>query len=446
VLELLALPFLACLILTGIHAYLGLHVLARGVIFVDLALAQVAALGLTLALLAGHPLQSDAAWWYALTFAVGGALLFAVTRVRRAPIPQEAIIGIVYAVSAALGVLVVDRAPQGAEHIKQLLVGAILTVTAGDVAALAGLYAVVGLVHWLARRPLLAISLAPESVGARVVVWDALFYVSFAVVVTSSVRLAGVLLVFSFLVVPAAVAALMARGITSRLAIGWAVGVVVSAAGLFASYRWDLPTGATIVAAFGSALALTAIARGAGAAVAAVRRHGARALWPAAIVVAAVIALAGALLVVVPGMDHVWLDALEAVVPRVQEAFLTPSERSVRRSSIDAIARSEAMVEAAGAMHRAAQWGTRPLDDSQRERIAQFLAGRRELAAGDRMVLRTLRAHARQRQRWWLGVPMMVLGLTAAVGIALVRGAPRLSRGAPDVGGCGGPFRGPPRQ
>ena len=138
-LDLLALPFLACLIFTGIHAYLGLHLLARGVIFVDLALAQVAALGLTLALLAGHPIQSDAAWWYALVFAVGGALLFAFTRVRRGPLPQEAIIGIVYAISAALGVLVVDRAPQGAEHIKQLLVGSILTVNASEVTSLAAL-------------------------------------------------------------------------------------------------------------------------------------------------------------------------------------------------------------------------------------------------------------------------------------------------------------------
>jgi zinc/manganese transport system permease protein len=414
VLDLLALPLLACLILTGIHAYLGLHVLARGVIFVDLALAQVAALGLTLALLAGHPLQSDAAWWYALTFAVGAALLFAVTRVRRAPIPQEAIIGIVYAVSAALSVLVVDRAPQGAEHIKQLLVGSILTVTGGEVASLAALYAVVGLVHWLARRPLLAISLASDATGARVVAWDALFYASFAVVVTSSVRLAGVLLVFSFLVVPAAVAALMTRGVGSRLAIGWLVGAVVSVAGLFASYRWDLPTGATIVAAFGGALALTAAARGGRPAVAAVRRRGLRALRPAAIAVAGALALAGSLLVLLPGMDHVWLDAVEAAVPGVQEAFLTPSERSVRRSSLESIERSAAMLDAAGALQRDAQWGTRPLDEAERERLAQFLAGRRELAAGDRMVLRTLRAHARQRQRWWLGIPMIALGLGAA--------------------------------
>src|SRR2546428_7237798 len=135
--HLLPLPFLACLRLPGIHAYPGLHVLARGVIFVDLALAQVAALGITVALLAGHAPGSGAAYWYALAFAVGGGLLFAVTRVRRPPIPQEAIIGIVYAVSAALTVLVVDRAPQGAERIKQLLVGSILTVTAGDVAGLA---------------------------------------------------------------------------------------------------------------------------------------------------------------------------------------------------------------------------------------------------------------------------------------------------------------------
>ncbi|HEV8095570.1 MAG TPA: metal ABC transporter permease, partial [Burkholderiales bacterium] len=161
-LELLALPFLSCLVLTGMHVYLGLHVLARGVIFVDLALAQVAALGLTVAILAGHPVQSDAAYWYALAFALGGALLFALTRVREATVPQEAVIGIVYAVSAALAMLVVDRAPQGAEHIKQLLVGAILTVSAEDVATLAGLYAAIGALLWWTRRPMLEISLDPE--------------------------------------------------------------------------------------------------------------------------------------------------------------------------------------------------------------------------------------------------------------------------------------------
>jgi len=419
VIDLLAWPFVACLVLTGIHAYLGLHVLARGVIFVDLALAQVAALGLTVALLAGHPPASAAAYWYALAFAVAGGLVFAVTRVRRAPIPQEAIIGIVYAVSAALTVLVVDRAPQGAEHIKQLLVGSILTVSGADVAGLAGLYAGVGLVHWLARRPLLAISFASgDAGGARVVGWDALFYASFALVVTSSVRVAGVLLVFAFLVVPAAIATLLARGVATRLALGWAAGGVVSAAGLLASYRWDLPTGATVVAAFGAALAVTAAARGGGAVAAAVRTEGVAALAPGAIVLAALAALAGALLAVFPAMDHPWLDAVERVAPSLQEAFLTPSERRVRRDSVEAVAHGERQLRAARALQQDVEWGARTLDAADRERLRQFLAGRSEIAAGDRMVLGTLRGKARERQRYWLGLPLVTVGLGAAIALA----------------------------
>jgi zinc/manganese transport system permease protein len=424
--ELLALPFLACLVLTGIHAYLGLHVLARGVIFVDLALAQVAALGITVALLAGHAPGSAAAYWYALVFAVGGGLLFAVSRVRRAPIPQEAVIGIVYAVSAAVTVLVVDRAPQGAERIKQLLVGSILTVTAGDVATLAALYAAVGLVHALARRPLLAISFAPaETTGPRVIAWDALFYASFAVVVTSSVRLAGVLLVFSYLVVPAAIAALLVGGIGARLLVGWLVGAVVSAAGLAAAWRWDLPTGAAIVAAFGAALALTALARGARAVILAVRARGPAALRPAAIALAAAIGLAGALLVLFPAMDHLWLDALERVAPGLQDAFLTAREREVRRDTLDGLARGEASLRELRALQSDVQWGLRTLDPEHRERLRQFLAGRGELDAGDRLVLRTLRGKARERQRYWLGVPLLALGVAGALTLGR-RGTARL--------------------
>jgi len=419
VIDLLALPFLACLVLTGIHAYLGLHVLARGVIFVDLALAQVAALGITVALLAGHAPGSAAAYGYALAFAVGGGLLFAATPVRKGPLAQEAIIGIVYAVSAALTVLVVDRAPQGAERIKQLLVGSILTVTAGDVAGLAGLYAAVGLVHALARRPLLAISFAPaDAAGLRVVAWDTLFYASFALVVTSSVRLAGVLLVFSYLVVPAAIAALLVVGVGPRLAVGWLVGAVVSAAGLVAAYQWDLPTGAAVVAAFGAALAVTAAARGARAATAAVRAEGVAALRPAALALAVLIALAGALLVLFPMMDHPWLDGLEGIVPPVQEAFLTRTERGVRRDTTEALARSEAQLRELRTLESDVQWGARTLDPERRERLRQFLAGRSELVAGDRLVLRTLRARARERQRYWLGLPLLALGGLAAISVS----------------------------
>src|ERR1700694_2529798 len=181
--ELLFWPFLAGLVLTGMHAWFGLHVLARGVIFVDLALAQVAALGITVAILYGHPVQSEAAYWYALAFAGGGAVLFALARPYEASMQQEAVIGIVYAVSASLGVLALDRAPQGTEHIKQLLIGSILTVTPEEVGQVAMLYASIGAVHLVFRPPLMQVSFDPLLAGAlrrRVFVWDMLFYGSFA--------------------------------------------------------------------------------------------------------------------------------------------------------------------------------------------------------------------------------------------------------------------------
>src|SRR5262249_16607934 len=338
-LEFLWIPFLACLVLAGIHVYLGLHVLARGIIFVDLALAQVAALGITVALLAGHTIQSDAAYWYALAFTVGGALFFAVSRARRAPIPQEAVSGIVYAVSAAIAVLVVDRAPQGAEYIKQLLVGSILTVTLREVGALALLYGAVGALHWIFRRPLLEISFAPEAAeeSRRVGWWDFLFYASFGLVVTSSVRIAGVLLVFSYLIVPATVAALLTNSVSGRLVIGWALGFAVSVLGLIASAAWDLPTGAAVVTTFGFAAALVAAVLGVKSLVRAVRAQGRRALAGVALAPAALSAAAGLSLMLLPHMDHLWLNWLESAAPSVRLAFLDADERETYRDEFDSM-------------------------------------------------------------------------------------------------------------
>ena len=417
-LDILALPLLACLVLTGIHVYLGLHVLARGVIFVDLALAQVAALGITVAYLAGHPIQSPAAYWYALAFAVGGAALFAVSRTRRAAISQEAIIGIVYVVSAAAAVLVVDRAPQGSEHIKQLLVGGILTVTPGEVGAVAALYAAVGAGHWLLRRPLLEISLDPDTAQARgrhIAAWDLCFYVSFALVVTSSVRMAGVLLVFSYLIIPAALGSLLGRSIKGRLAVGWAAGALVSATGLAAAYRWDLPTGASVVTTFGVLAALTALALGATATWRAVRARGWRALRGIALAASAAVAMAGLLLLAFPAMDHPWLDLLEAGLPRLRTLFLTARERETDADSRAALARSDAELERLRALQQDVQWGKREMPPETQERLRQFLAGRGEIAAGDRMVLATLRARARDRQRLWLGLPLFLGGAVLTV-------------------------------
>ena len=256
-LSLLWVPFLMCLVLTGIHAYLGVHVLAREVVFVDIALAQIAALGATAAFLFGWELDTWASYAFGLGATLAGALVLSLTRTRHRQVSQEAIIGVVYAVSSAGAVLLADRAPHGAEHVRTMLVGSLLATTGPDVLKVAMLYALIGVVHWLCRHPFFLISTQPESAfqqGWRVRLWDFVFYASFGVVVTSSVRIAGVLLVFSYLIVPALAGTALGSTVATRLIIGWSFGTLVSVLGVGASAAFDLPTGATVVCAFGLTL------------------------------------------------------------------------------------------------------------------------------------------------------------------------------------------------
>lgn len=260
--ELMAAPFAACVVLVGIHAYLGLHVIQRKVIFVDLALAQIAALGATFGFLLGLSPHSQTAYVFSLAFAIVGAAIFALTRMRHERIPQEAIIGITYAVALALAILVADRAPEGAEHIKETLTGALLWVRWPTIFKTAGIYALVGLLHVALRKPFFEISFHPDQAyaqGLKIRFWDFIFYVTFAFVITSSVAIAGVLLVFSFLVIPAVIATLFAQRISTRLMIGWSVGLAACAVGLTSSYRFDLPSGPSVVAALGGALLLAGL-------------------------------------------------------------------------------------------------------------------------------------------------------------------------------------------
>jgi zinc/manganese transport system permease protein len=422
--EFLWIPFLACLVLTGIHVYLGLHVLARGIIFVDLALAQVAALGITVALLFGHPIQSEAAYWYALAFTLGGSLLFAISRTHRLPIPQEAIIGIVYAVSAAAAVLVVDRAPQGSEHIKQLLVGSIATVTLGEIGTLALLYGIVGALHWAIRQPLLEISFNPEAAlgkGRWLRWWDFLFYASFGFVVTSSVQIAGVLLVFSYLVVPAAIAALLAQSVVTRLAVGWGLGFVVSILGLIASASWDLPTGAAVVTTFGLFMAAIAAGLGLRSLIRGFRVHGSSALTGVGIAAFTIVGLAGLLLLIFPQMDHHWLNGLEKAAPSVQLTFLTSDERETYSDSEQAVQQGRSEIQRLRTMQQDVQWGRQEMSEEKQERLRQYLASRSEIAAGDQMVLTHLRSKARERQRSWLGIPLVVIGAAGAFALDRAR-------------------------
>lgn len=264
ILPFLLMPFLASLILTGIHAYLGVHVVERGVIFVDLALAQIAALGATVAILFGMDPHNGYTYWISLAFTFLGAGIFAVFRVRRAHIPQEAIIGIAYAVASAAAILAMSKATGETEHLKDMLVGNILAVSGPEVAKTAVLYAAVGLFHFIFRKKFLLISTDPkaaEAQGLSIRFWDFLFYASFGFVVTSSVAIAGVLLVFCYLIVPSVGAMLFADRIGRRLAIGWTMGTLVSALGVYLSVVLDLPTGATIVCTFGLVLVMMFVVR-----------------------------------------------------------------------------------------------------------------------------------------------------------------------------------------
>lgn len=261
VIHFLLAPFCVCLILTGIHVYLGIHVLSRGVIFVDLALAQIAALGATLAFLVGLPHEGPSTYLVSLSFTLVGAAIFSITRnVEKRRIPQEAIIGVAYAISSALIIILVDRASHGAEHIKDMLVGNILWVTWPEVLTTLALYTVISAIHYVYRERFLLITMNPEEAtrrGYSLKMWDLLFYGTFGFVITSSVKIAGVLMVFSYLVVPSIIGMLFCDSIKSRLLLGWLVGFLVSVLGLTLSYVWDLPTGACLVVFFGVILAIS---------------------------------------------------------------------------------------------------------------------------------------------------------------------------------------------
>ncbi len=255
-------PLIACLLLPGLLVYLGLHIVRREIIFVDLALAQVAALGNCLAILLGYDAHDWQTYAWAAGFTIVGAAIFTVTRSKNHRVPQEALIGIVYVVAAALGILLLSRSAEGNEELRRTLVGDVLLVRPGEVGKTFVLYALIGLVHFIFRKRFLAISFQPERAlteGRAIKWWDFLFYALFGFVVTSFVQIGGVLLVFSYLIVPAVCANFLVESLGARLAVGWSTATIASVAGLYASYALDLPTGAAIVCTLGAALLLTGL-------------------------------------------------------------------------------------------------------------------------------------------------------------------------------------------
>ena len=255
-------PIVACILLPWLLVYLGLHVVQRGIIFIDIAMAQMASLGICVAILFRVELESWTTFFIALGFTMIGAAIFSVTGKRASQIPQEAVIGIAYVVAAAAAVLLLSRAAEGDEEIKNMLVGNILLVTPREVWERFTLFAAVGIFHFVFRRNFLLVSFDRDGAyqkGLQVRWWDFLFYAVFGLVVTSFVRIAGVLLVFSYLIVPAVCGISLAQRIRNHLLIGWFIALLGGVSGLFLSYWWDLPSGAAIVCTFGALLVLVSL-------------------------------------------------------------------------------------------------------------------------------------------------------------------------------------------
>ena len=261
-LSLMVWPLIASLILPWLLVYLGLHIVQRGVIFVDLALAQTAAFGTCVAMLVGYDIHDWQNYAFSLGFTLVGAVVLTFTRSRDKRVPQEALIGVVYVVAAAASILVLSKGTGGNEELQRSLVGELLVVPHMEVLKTFGLFVVIGAVHYVFRKKFLAISAEPEQAaasGLNVRWWDFVFYMLFGLVVTSFVHIGGVLLVFSFLVVPAVCATYLVDTFIARFALGWAIATVASVASLLITARGDLPIGAAIVCMLGIALILSAL-------------------------------------------------------------------------------------------------------------------------------------------------------------------------------------------
>jgi zinc/manganese transport system permease protein len=395
--------FLVAVCLVGIHTYFGIQVLARGVIFVDLALAQIAALGATVAFMLGHSAQSLATYGYSLTFTLLAAVLLAFTRAWATRVPQEALIGVIYVVAAAASILLIDRAPQGAEHLKQILTGNILTSGLNEAAVIVPLYLAVALVHFLLRHRL---------TRSGSLFWEFVFYSTLGMVVTSSVALAGVLLVFSFLIIPATIGVMFASSLPRQLAIGWIFGTLTSAVGFAASFAFDLPTGAAMVCAFGAALALAGLVYPLFRGDRSIALHIAvvAARWG----LAAVIAGSAIQLAVAPRADQPLLDMLEFAAPSLRSLYLTQAETAAYQDASEYGERHRLAAEQLIELERRRRTQGEALDEVAVQRISSFLKSYAEMRKGEQFVMGEVRARARERIRWSLSLVLLAVALLLA--------------------------------
>ena len=388
--DLLALPFLVSVLLIGIHCQFGLQVLKRSVVFVDLALAQCAALGATVAFMQGHMPQTVATYAWSLGFAWGGALLLSLVRFAPKRIPHEALVGVVYVASASAALLLIEKAPQGAEHLKQILTGSVLTVRSEELFHAVPMYVAIGLLLGIANHRKWL-----ERTGLTGWLADFCFYAAFGLVVTSSVAMAGVLLVFSFLIVPSLIGLLFAETAMKQLAVGWGGGVVAAAIGLVASYQLDASTGATMVCAFALMLVFGLIVRSV---------IDLKVGWYAAFKVSALgcvslVFISAMWLAIQPRADQPLLDAAEAMAPSLREAYFNENEKAIYEDAKAYEGRyAEEAARLTGVEVRS-RWQDATVDDNAVRRISSFQQSYNEMIKGERFVMQETRSRARERLR-----------------------------------------------
>src|SRR5512133_917935 len=419
VLAFAALPLAAAVVFTGIHTWFGLQVLRRNVGFADLALAQVSALGATVAVVAGHALQSPAGYGYTLAFTAVGALLLTASRGLARSVRQEAFIGVLYVFATAAAVLVIDRSPQGAEHVKKMLVGGILSVTGDELTKFVILYSIIGAIHWVLRRPLLAAAGHADTDIGKIAFWDLVFYLSFGVVVTSSVATAGVLLVFCFLIVPALVGNLFSSHVGVALLIGWAAGALASAAGIFGSFLLDAPTGAVTVLAFAATLLIAGAIRAFITAPATQRRRNRRVgLHVGGLIICLLLGLSGAWVVIAPAGDHPLLAAIEMATGIGPDRFMTATERADYLEATVVERRHKAEIDRLYDRERQSRWQGEALTADDIRRLGSMQQTLTEMGRGERFVVDYLRTRGRERERWYVGLPLAAFGFLGAATIA----------------------------
>lgn len=265
VIQFLLPPFVACVTILGLLGYLGMHVLRREIIFIDIALAQIAAVGATFAhVYLGTEENSLWAYLCAFGFTILASLFFSQIDKRITQITHEAIIGVTYAIAAAAAIFILAMAAGGDVHMEHMLTGSILWAQWPDIGTIVILFGCVGLFHLVFRRHFIRLS---ENYGGgvvrteRAVWWDFLFYVSMGLVITFSVKIAGVLVIFSFLIIPATVSAMYAESWGKRLVIAWSVGIIALVFGLVLSYFMDFSCGPSVITVLGLALIVTAVFR-----------------------------------------------------------------------------------------------------------------------------------------------------------------------------------------